>query len=193
MFGISCQGQKKLIKSGNDLIDKVKKSENIFKFLFYFTLKMDIRVADCNDSKIIMGFQFELFKKWDAIDPIDKIDKPWFNSKQHLEQTIDTINDNSKKIFLAFEKDRCIGYIKAEIIKREPFLKKTGYISEEYILAESRGRKAGSLLLKKALAWFKENDIRWSTVSTHSKDQSAIKFWKKKGYSEYNKFFKIKI
>ena len=85
------------------------------------------------------------------------------------------------------------GYLKAEIREREPFLKKVGYISEAYIIKEARRKYVGSLLLDHALKWFRDNDIIWTTVSTHSKDEDAIAFWEKKGYIEYNKFFKRKV
>ncbi len=154
---------------------------------------MEIRTAKENDAKIIMDFELTLFKKWDNMDPIDKIDESWFNSADHLKRTLKFINDNSKKIFLVFEGEKCLGYLKTEINEREPFLKKIGYISEAYILEECRGKHIGTTLLDKALEWFRQNNITWTTVSTHSMDKEAIGFWEKKGYKEYNKFFKMKV
>jgi hypothetical protein len=110
-----------------------------------------------------------------------------------LKKTIACINDSTKRIFLALENNKCIGYLKAEISEREPFLDKVGYVSEIYILKEYRSKNVGSKLLDKALAWFKTNCITWTTVSTHSMDREAIDFWEKKGYKEYNKFFKKKV
>ena len=154
---------------------------------------MEIRIAKDEDVKIIMKFELELFMKWDEIDPIDKIDKNWFGSKEHRNKIIKVISNPSKRIFLAFRNEVCSGYLKAEIIEREPFLKKVGYISEAYIVKNMRRKHIGSKLLNKALEWFKENDILYTTVSTHSKDIEAIDFWEKKDYVEYNKFFKRKI
>ena len=140
---------------------------------------MEIRIAKKEDARIIMDFEFMLFKKWDSMDPIDKIDESWFKSKEHLKQTVNPINDASKRIFLAFENNKCLGYLKVEINEREPFLKKVGYVSETYVIEESRGMHVGSKLLDKALVWFKENNIAWTTVSTHSLDKEAIGFWEK--------------
>jgi|TARA_B100001971_G_C18167977_1_gene525386 hypothetical protein len=153
---------------------------------------MEIRTAKENDANVIMDFELTLFKKWDDMDPIDKIDENWFKSDDHMNRTLKFINDNSKKIFLAFEGDKCLGYLKAEINEREPFLKKVGYVSETYILEECRGKHIGTILLDKTLEWFKENNITWTIVSTHSMDKEAIGFWEKKGYKEYNKFLKMK-
>lgn len=154
---------------------------------------MKIRTAKIEDVKTIMELDLSLFKKWDKIDRIDQIDRKWFESDAHHKRIIDSINDSSKKIILAFENDKCIGYIKAEVLEREPFLKKVGYVSEMYILEEYRNKHIGSKLLKNALTWFKKNNLCWTTVSTHSLDKDAIGFWEKKGYKEYNKFFKMKI
>ncbi len=154
---------------------------------------MKIRTAGEDDAKLIMKFELKLFRKWDLMDPIDKIDESWFNSENHLERTLRTIKDFSKRIFLVFEGEKCAGYLKAEIKEREPFLKKTGYISETYILEGYRNRHIATLLLDKAIEWFRKNNISWTTVSTHSLDREAVRFWEKKGYKEYNKFFKRKI
>jgi ribosomal protein S18 acetylase RimI-like enzyme len=154
---------------------------------------MEIRTAEKKDVKIVMEFEFELFQKWDRMDKIDMIDETWFNSNEHLKKTLKIIKDTSKQIFLAFEKNTCLGYLKAEISERELFLKKVGYVSEVYIITNARGKYVGSALLDKALEWFKKNNILWTTVSTHSKDVEAIGFWEKKGYKEYNKFFKMKV
>jgi len=154
---------------------------------------MKIRAAKEEDANVIMELEFVLFKKWDKMDMIDNIDKKWFGSKSHHKQTIDSINDPSKKIILAFKDDKCIGYLKAEIIEREPFLKKVGYVSETYVLEEYRNKHIGSKLLESALVWFKGNHLNWTTVSTHALDEDAIRFWEKKGYKEYNKFFKMNL
>jgi len=127
------------------------------------------------------------------MDPIDTIKDSWFKSHEHFKRTTNFVSDTTKKIFLAFEGKVCLGYLKAEINSREPFLKKVGYVSEAYIIKDSRGKGVGSKLLNKALDWFKENELIWSTVSTHSLDEEAIVFWEKKGYKEYNKFFKMKL
>jgi len=154
---------------------------------------MEIKIAKEKDAKIIMDFELSLFRKWDKIDPIDTIDESWFKSEKHLQRTIKFIKDDSKRIFLAFENNNCLGYLQVEINEREPFLKKVGYVSEIYIVEESRGRQLGSKLLDKALEWFREKGVVWTTVSTHSLDKEAIIFWEKKGYKEYNKFFKMKV
>jgi ribosomal protein S18 acetylase RimI-like enzyme len=154
---------------------------------------MKIKEATNEDATHLMELELMLFKKWDNIDLIDKIDLSWFNSKEHKKETIEYLNDKSKKTLLVFVDNNCIGYLKAEIIKRSSFLKKVGYISEIYISDKFRGNKLGTKLLEIALNWFKEKKLEWTTVSTHSLDNEALNFWKNKGYVEYNKFLKMKI
>jgi ribosomal protein S18 acetylase RimI-like enzyme len=160
---------------------------------------MKIRTANKNDINEIIKLKLTLFSKWDKTDPIDKIELKLFNSNKHKLFLEKEIKDKNKKILVALVKDNAnnkqeyIGYIKAEIIQRELFLKKVGYISEIYIKNKYRHQEVATKLMNEIINWFKKEKIVWSTVSTHSLDKQAIQFWKKKGFCEYNKFFKAKV
>lgn len=154
---------------------------------------MNISIASEKDVDDVMQLEYNLFKKWDAIDPVDKIDENWFNSKQHVRHVNNYIKNDSNRIFLAFEEKKCLGYLKSEIREREPFLQKVGYIAEVFIVPQSRGKQIGTQLLDKAQEWFRQNKITWSTVSSHTLDNEAIAFWEKKGYEDFNRFFKMHL
>jgi len=111
----------------------------------------------------------------------------------HKERILGFLNSKTKRLYVALFAKKIVGYLKAEILEREPFLQKVGYISETYIVPQYRGKMTGTKLVKLSLEWFKESGLNWTTVSTHSLDKQAINFWGKQGYREFNKFFKMKF
>lgn len=154
---------------------------------------MQIKEASEADVQSLMNLELALYKKWDAMDKIDNINERWFLSENHKQSVISYLNSKSNKLFICLVDNKTVGYLKAEIKEREPFLKKVGHISETFIFPDFRGKKIGSELLSHALTWFKENKLIWTTVSTHSLDEEANNFWQRKGYKEFNKTFKMKI
>ena len=154
---------------------------------------MNIIVVKQKDIPQLMEYQFKLFLNWDSIDEADKLDITWFKSNEHKKNLTKNIKDKNKRFFIIQHNNHIIGYLKAEIITREPFLKKVGYISEIYITPEYRGKDFGTLLVNSSLNWFRRHKLLWTTVSTHVSDRNANLFWKKKGYKEFNKTFKMKL
>lgn len=154
---------------------------------------ISIRIANENDLEILMNMEFELFKKWSSIDEIDKINSSWFFSSEHKEKTLKLLKSKKDRIYVAILDNKIVGYLKCHIKKREPFLKKVGHISEAFILERYRSKKIGTKLLDVALNWFRENGLIWTTASTHSLDTEANIFWEKKGYKEFNKYFKMRL
>jgi ribosomal protein S18 acetylase RimI-like enzyme len=151
-----------------------------------------IRRLENKDLKEFGRLMFELYNKWDHMDPIDKIDKSWFCSNKHHNFVKKLMKKNNCRI-LVYEKDqKIVAYLTAFIEERQPFLKKVGYISETYTSKEFRGQGIGKQLVKETFKWFRKNKLEWFTVSTHSKDKEANSFWKKRGFVEFNKNFKMK-
>ena len=163
------------------------------KFSLMSMTKPAYRIAKEEDIGAIMKMQFKLFKRWDSMDKIDKIDNSWFFSNDHKERILDLLNSKTKRLYVALFAKKIVGYLNAEILEREPFLQKVGYISETYIVPQHRDKMVGTKLVKLALEWFKESGLNWTIVSTHSLDKQAINFWGKQGYREFNKFFKMKL
>ena len=153
---------------------------------------MDIRELKESEVNLIIPLMKSLYKKWDKIDPIDRIDGDWFSSTGCLDYLRNIISDKNKSFLVVFEDNKIIGYLFAEIETRKPFLQKTGYLAELYVLPDYRGSGLGSELFKKAMDWFNKKDIKRVTVGTHSFDDEAISFWESKGFVEFNKSFKLK-
>lgn len=93
-------------------------------------------------------------------------------------------------MLLAKAEARHVAYLKAEIKEREPFLRPVCNIAETYVVKGQRRTGIATKLCLEAEAWAKNKGIRWMTVSTHSLDQEAIRFWEKRGYAEFNKDLK---
>ncbi len=154
---------------------------------------MEIREAKLEDIPQLMKLEKSLFSKWDEFDPIDKINIEWFSSEDHKKHLTDILKDNKNKVFVSVNKGNIVGYLKANLFCREPFLEKIGYVSELYVEKSYRSQGVGKQLLEEAIKWFKQQKLKWTTTSTHLLDSEAIIFWKKIGYEEFNTFFKMKL
>lgn len=143
-----------------------------------------------DDVKELSVLMLKLYQKWDDIDPIDKINRDWFGSKKHFDYINKLMNDKYCLILIAKENNKIISYLIAFIKERQPFLQKVGDISETYTIPEFRRKGVAKRLTETAFEWFKKNNLKWFTVSTHTMDKEAISFWKKRGFVEFNKNFK---
>lgn len=153
----------------------------------------EIRVAKLGDIPQLMKLEKSLFRKWDELDTIDKINIGWFYSESHKKHLTDVLKDRKNKVFVFVDKENIIGYVKAHLFCREPFLEKVGYVSELYVEKPYRSQGVGKQLLDEAIKWFKQQKLKWTTTSTHLLDSEAISFWKKRGYEEFNTFFKMRL
>lgn len=153
----------------------------------------EIREAKLEDVQQLMKLEKSLFSKWDELDPIDKINIEWFYSESHKKHLTSVLKDNKNKVFVLVDKENIIGYVKAHLFCREPFLEKVGYVSELYVEKPYRSQGVGKQLLDEAIKWFKQQKLKWTTTSTHLLDTEAINFWKKRGYEEFNTFFKMRL
>lgn len=151
---------------------------------------MKIRKLQSKDFSQMCHLMLALYSKWDRMDPIDKIDKKWFCSRKHYNYLKGLCRDKNMIILVAEEDSKIVSYMSAEVLEREPFLQKVGHLLEAYTLSEYRGRGIANRLLNSIYTWFKEKKIKWYTASTHSLDDSAILFWEKRGFKEFNKNFK---
>ncbi len=154
---------------------------------------MMVRKLKKSDAGKIAPLMLELYKKWDKIDPIDKINKSWFYSKKLPGYVKKLIGNKNKLLLVAESGSEITGYLLAEVEERKPFLQTAGYIAETFVMPGHRGEGIASALLKKALEWLRKRKIKYAFVGTHSLDKEAISFWKKKGFKEFNKFFKLKL
>ena len=106
------------------------------------------------------------------------------------------ITDNSKKIFVAIENGRTIGFIFGEIVGCFLPVSKTqriGYISGAYVLPKFRGRGIMKSLEALMIGFFKDNNINYVELNTMSKNILAKKSWTGLGYSTYREYMRKQI
>ena len=153
---------------------------------------MKIRKLKKGDIKEFSVLMLELYKKWDKIDPLDKIDKKWFCSKKQYSYVEKLMKKKNNVIFVAEDNNKLVGYLMANVELRKPFHQKAGYIAETFTLPRHRGKGVAKKLVAEAFRWFKKHKLKWYIVGTHSMDREANSFWHKRGFKEFNKILKLK-
>ena len=152
---------------------------------------MEIRLATPKDIPALMKMQLSLYRIWCTMDDMDKVDAKWFGSKEH-EHYLEKALKHSRIYIMVMEKE-ITGYLKCSLEEREPFLERRGMIEETFVMPDQRGKGIGGKLLDKAISWFKEENMKWVSVSTHARHEEANVFWKKKGFEEFNLVYKMKL
>lgn len=93
------------------------------------------------------------------------------------------IDSDKKKAFIAILDNKVVGYITVVIKKQPPYwhIKKVGDISGLMVQKEYRHRGIASQLLKYAMEFFKEKNVKYYTLFTSVNNHDAIAFYKKCG------------
>ncbi len=99
------------------------------------------------------------------------------------------------KVFVAEIEGKIIGYIIGKIVKGKSLtsLSKFGVISDIFVEESFRDQKLGEKLVQKLISWFKTRKISHLELSVHTKNELGIKFWKKLGFKEFIKRFRLKL
>lgn len=89
-------------------------------------------------------------------------------------------------IGVAHKGNENVGYITAKISEGPPILvnRMKGVIENLFVKSSDRRRGIGTSLYHLVLEWMRRQRITKVQLSVASKNQSAIMFWKKHGYSE---------
>jgi len=154
---------------------------------------MKIRKLKKEDVKQVALLRYKLYLTWDAMDPIDKIDRKYFKSQKQHNLLNKWVTDRKRLILVAEEKGSIIAFFNSYIMERAPFLQKVGYLAEGYVDPKYRRKGIAAEMINETKNWFKKNKLKRTVLSTHSLDKGANKFWKKRGFKEYNKFYKKRI
>lgn len=145
---------------------------------------IEIKTADSKDIKGIMPLQYELFKKEKSKEKFYSVNEFWFFTIEHKSHLIYLTENPNNHIFIAVDNGHIVGYLAAQIRQRQPFTDKSAEISELYIEPEYRRGDVAMKLFEKLLEWVKEKGIKWITTSIYYRDETAINFCKKNGFSE---------
>ncbi|MBQ8597434.1 MAG: GNAT family N-acetyltransferase, partial [Lachnospiraceae bacterium] len=87
------------------------------------------------------------------------------------------IDNPEKAIFLAYEKEECIGQI---IVKKD--WNKYAFIEDICVLQKGRGQGVGSALIQRTIEWAKELRLSGLALETQDNNLLACRFYAKCGF-----------
>ncbi|EOD01606.1 GNAT family N-acetyltransferase [Caldisalinibacter kiritimatiensis] len=120
-------------------------------------------------------------------------------SQNWREVLISLYNDDfdraDRLILIAKDKGKYIGFVRVEIKTISSIFQRkvTGYISDIYIDEEYRGSGLAESFMKEVRNWLKSKRIYDVRLNVNSQNIRAINFYKKMGFDEVNKTFKLNI
>jgi len=144
----------------------------------------NVEESDIQQIKNIASTAFKLHRYWtdNSLDRksvedyyIAEID----NFKKELSENKDRFN-----IYVAEDGGQVLGYIVLRIdeLLSSAFKQRWGIIASFAIRSDSRGKGIGSILLAKALEWFREKGAERIDVSTDAENIAAIQCYEKYGF-----------
>ena len=107
----------------------------------------------------------------------------------HEEQVINYfrnfIDQQNKKVFIANEGNKIVGYIAVYFKEQADFwkIKTVGDISGLMVNPEFRRKGIAKLLLEEAKRFLRENNVKYCTLFTSTNNYGALKFYEKCGFS----------
>lgn len=111
-----------------------------------------------------------------------------------LEKLTAELNDPNSAFYFAELDGNLIGYIKLNQGRAQTELKEDSALEIEriYVLKEFQGKRFGQLLYEKAIQIARENNADYVWLGVWEENTSAIKFYKKNGFVEFDKhLFKL--
>jgi ribosomal protein S18 acetylase RimI-like enzyme len=121
------------------------------------------------------------------------------NTKENLEYYLEEsfnaaqlekeLTDPGSQFFLAYDGERAIGYLKINTgsAQTEQKLENSLEIQRIYVLREYFGKGAGQLLFSEAMKVAKEMNVDKIWLGVWEKNARAIQFYKKNGFTEFDK------
>lgn len=93
----------------------------------------------------------------------------------------------SKKdlVVVAMDAGGVVGFSIATLNNRHSFFKtkRWGTISDMAVLENYQNRDIGKMMLEKLLDWFRSNDVSIAELSVLARNQIALSFWTKNGFT----------
>lgn len=148
-------------------------------------MKIEIRKANPEDAESIKRLNQELFN-YEYTNFDKTLDCSWPEKKKDYFQK--AIGNNNYLALIAIIDKKVIGYLIGNIINPESYRKigKIAEIQNTFILEKYRGHHIGKMLFDKFIEWSKEKEAKKIKVVASSKNEKAISFYKKCGFSDYS-------
>lgn len=145
-------------------------------------MEVKFRLANINDVRILQELNQEVFVDNHQYDPDLIMD--WALSEKGKQYFSNLVQDKQAYFCLAEVNNKPIGYI----VGRE---KKFGYRKSRYFEIENMGvvpgfrsKGIGTLLIKQAKIWAKEQGYQKIFVNSYFNNRKAIEFYKRSGMKE---------
>jgi diamine N-acetyltransferase len=104
------------------------------------------------------------------------------------------INQENSEFYFAKNENNIVGYLKINFGEAQSELKNNNSLEIEriYIEKEFQGKKIGQCLFAKASQIARENKVEYIWLGVWNENESAINFYKKNGFLEFDKhIFKL--
>ncbi|MBI2024624.1 MAG: GNAT family N-acetyltransferase [Candidatus Harrisonbacteria bacterium] len=145
---------------------------------------MKIRKATARDTLAIIALMKQLI---DEHRRSDKYYKP-FSLYRGLPEYVQKAIRDSKKLLLTAEMDKkIVGYLLVAI-EPAPFYsseKKIGVIADTVVSKKYRRQGILKKMFLQAQKWLRGKKIRYFELSVDARNKSAVRSWKKLGFSNY--------
>lgn len=94
----------------------------------------------------------------------------------------------NRKIFIALEDDKIVGYIYIKItsFSESPEKDIEALIDGLYVLEEYRGRNIATMLIEKAKSWAIDNNVKYISLNVLEKNEIAKKLYFKLGFETFS-------
>jgi len=151
-----------------------------------------VRESREDDKKEITRFIYDLGEYIMGIDPLGRVHEMPNQGVPYTEEMINKVSNNEGEIYVAEIEGRTVGFVAGIIEEYDsndisgygPF--KEGRVIELYVDEESRGKKAGQVLITKMEDYFREKQCDLIRIGVFKTNENAQKFYSKLNYSERN-------
>jgi GNAT superfamily N-acetyltransferase len=151
-------------------------------------MQLKIKKATKDDFQTIQKLNFLLFKKEQKdFDNTLKINWPFTTEGEKYFQYL--MESNNGQVWLALVDGEPVGYLAGKIKSDTPSsrkIKKRAVPDNMFVLADFRNRGIGGKLVKEFIKWTSLKKVDNIRVTAFAKNSSAINFYKKYGFQEYN-------
>ncbi len=141
-----------------------------------------IRLATPNDVNLIQNLNDEVFvdnKKY-----LPDLDMNWAKGEHGLKYFTELLSDTKSLCLIAEDDGKAIGYLAAS--PKEFTYRTMSYVELENmgVTPEYRSQGVGSQLLERYLQWAREQGYEKAFVNAFAKNESALAFYRKHGFSD---------
>jgi len=118
---------------------------------------------------------------------LDSYYKPFSKYKNLRNEIASWLEDKNNLILVAEEGRELIGYFRVGVEKAPAYIDrdKIGIVYDVFVLKSYRRQGIAEMLFNEAFSWFQKKKIKNIELNVDVRNEAAIKFWKKLGFSEY--------